>query len=213
MTDARGRKVDYTYSGLTGHLVTEHSDVTLGGTLNHWLTHSYQWDLSGRLISESDAVGRVTTYTYTEDDLVSRVVRKNVGNQNDATTRDVEIWRGTYDARSRLTSQTVGGLRTTNYVYDAEGRLVSSTLDPTGLKRTTTITRDADGRVIGTSLSDGTRTESAAYSVDAAGNPTSRTIANGAVPIITNLTRDANEAHHERHGLRRGRAKPGRGQP
>lgn len=192
-TDPRGRKFDYTYSAFNGKVASETSDVDDSGTRTHRLTHSYQYDPAGRLISESDAVGRVTTYTYTWDNLLKSATRKNVSNTRGLPVRDMEMWRGTYDGRGNLTSETIGGLHRTDYVYDSEGRLESTTVDPAGLKRRTTVTRDPQGRVIGTTTSDGTRTESTSYTVDAAGNAVTATVENGAVDITAKYLRDANE--------------------
>lgn len=193
MTDARGRVFTYTYSALTGQLATVYADVDRSGVRMNLLIASYQYDLAGRLMSESDASGRVTEYTYTDDDLVKRIVRKNVGNTNNYTKRDVEMWRGTYDGRGKITSETVGGSRTTTYFYDSEGRLQSQTLDPAGVNRTTTYTRDPQGRVTAVSVTDGTHTESVRYTVDAAGNPLTATVENGATDLTTTFTRDQNE--------------------
>ena len=194
MTDPRGRVYTYTYSALTGQVATVYADVQSSyGPLLNRLIASYQYDLAGRLKSEVDAAGRVTEYTYTDDDLLKRTVRKNVGNTNNSTKRDVELWRGTYDGRGKITSETVGGSRTTTYFYDSEGRLQYQTLDPGGMNRTTTYTRDAQGRLTQVSTSEGTRTESVRYTVDAAGNPLTATVENGSTDLTTSYLRDQNE--------------------
>lgn len=193
VTDPRGRNFDYTYSGSLGEITSETSDIDIAGTRTHRLTHSYQYDPAGRLIAESDALGRVTAYTYTGDNLVKTKVRKNVSNTRGKPTHDVEMWRGSYDGRGNVTSETIGGLHRTDYTYDSEGRLVSTIVDPVGLARKTTVTRDAQGRVVGVTTSDATRSESVSYVVDAAGNPTSATVENGDADISTTYLRDVNE--------------------
>lgn len=193
VTDPRGRTFDYTYSGINGKVATETSDIDISGTRVHRLTHSYQYDPAGRLVAESDALGRVTSYTYTGDNLLKTKVRKNVSNTRGKPAHDVEMWRGTYDGRGNVTSETIGGLHRTDYTYDSEGRLESTTVDPAQLKRKTTVSRDAQGRVTGVATSDASRSESVSYSIDSAGNPVSATVENGDVDISTKYLRDVNE--------------------
>jgi RHS repeat-associated protein len=190
-TDPRGKRSFYDYSALNGKITAVHSDVLNFNAVQNLLTHTYQYDPAGRLTAESDADGRVTNYEYTGDDLVSRVTRPNTF--SNGTTHTVEMWRGSYDGAGRVTSETIGGSRTTSHTYDSEGRLQSSTVDPTGLRRTTTFTRDTAGRTIGQTVSNGTTTSSIRYAVDAAGQLTRATTENGATDLTTAITRDANE--------------------
>ncbi len=130
ITDPRGRRTEFTYSPINGKLATEYSDVTIANTKVWRLMHSYQYDPAGRLVAEVDGLNSVTVYAYTGDNLVLTKTRKDVENSKNDKKHDVEMWRGSYDARGNVISETVGGRQTTTYVYDAENRLQSTTVDP-----------------------------------------------------------------------------------
>ncbi|WP_212827134.1 LamG-like jellyroll fold domain-containing protein [Catellatospora sp. TT07R-123] len=105
---------------------------------------------AGRLASETDAEGVTSEYTYTDNGLVAKVVRKK-------GTSSFTVEQNTYDAAGNLTQQvTNNGATTMTYKYDAANRQYESTLDPAGLNRTTTQALDADDRVISTTDKDGT---------------------------------------------------------
>lgn len=196
--DARGRKVEYTYSPTNGKVATEYGDVTIANTKVWRLVHSYQYDPAGRVVAEVDGLNRTTTYAYTGDNLLLSKTRKQVENSKDTTKHDVEMWRGTYDARGNVISETIGNLQTKTYIYDAENRLQSTTVDPKGVNKTTTLVRDAAGRLVGSILSDSpqlsqaTRIEKTSYTVDSVGRPLVTTVENGDVDIVQKSTRDLN---------------------
>ncbi|MCI0159459.1 hypothetical protein KNO15_22405, partial [Leifsonia shinshuensis] len=221
-TDPRGRVTNYTYDTHLGKVVSVASDIDPPSGRVNVTTHTYAYDPAGRLTQETDADSNVTTYDYSDNDLLTRATR--LGVVINGTTYRVALFERSYDAAGNLLTETRGdaylpcdnlhmfmdksecpdashfykvvqdsGATTTSYTYDPEGRLQSSTLDPTGVNRTTTIQRDSNGRVIGRSVTDGTRTESQQYTVDAAGYPITTTVSTGSTNLATTVTRDANE--------------------
>ncbi|WP_162819205.1 RHS repeat-associated core domain-containing protein [Leifsonia aquatica] len=190
--DPRGKRTDFTYSLLTGEVTRVETDIEVLGVAQRIVEHTYQWDLAGRMTAEADANGRVTRYSYTNDNLLRRVVREGV-TQPDGPQRDVEMWRGSYDARNLLTSEVRGGSRRTDFTYDAEGRLETTIVDPQGVNRKTTIKRDVVGRTVGSVVADGVRTESQEIEVDEAGNPIRVSTSTGTSSIVTAYQRDQNE--------------------
>jgi RHS repeat-associated protein len=116
---------------------------------------SMAYDPAGRLASETDAMGWVTSYTYTDNGLVATVSRR------DPSTGAVFVAESNaYDATGNRVSQTTNnGLTTTTSTFDAAARTVSSTLDPVslnpnGLNRTTTQVYSPDDDVVATNMSD-----------------------------------------------------------
>jgi RHS repeat-associated protein len=125
------------------------------------LTTSYSYDEAGRLIAETDPLGRTTSYVYDEagrmigmelpnggvwtDDYDAVGIRTAVTDPLDQTTTY------DYDNANRLVAVT-GPLGTvTSYGYDAASRQTSVTIDPGAsphLNLTTTYEYDTAGRVI-----------------------------------------------------------------
>jgi RHS repeat-associated protein len=166
--DPEGRLLTSTLLGYTG----DPNDPSPATSL---VVTSRAYDPAGRLASVTDAMGWVTSYTYTDNGLTAKVTRKDPG------TGAVFTQEGnTYDAAGNLVSQvTNDGATTTTYAVDAASRTTSTTLDPNGLRRTTDLTLSADDTVVATRISDGSgtvaRTE-ATY--DPMGRVTSRTVFN-----------------------------------
>ncbi len=112
------------------------------------------WDPAGRLSSVTDAMNRLTRYTYYDDDQLAKVTS--------AGSRDIDLHQYVYDPAGNLTQDTAAGGAVATYAYDATGYLTRQTLDPNGLNRSTAYLRDADGnptRVSRTGAADPTRTE------------------------------------------------------
>jgi YD repeat-containing protein len=106
------------------------------------------YDTAGRVTDTYDALGVRTHYTY-----------DGLGNVLTVTaaygTSSAEVTQNTYDTAGRLSSTAVnsGGLNlTTNYAYDPDGRITQVT-DPNG--HVTQTTYDADGRVLSTVVDPG----------------------------------------------------------
>jgi RHS repeat-associated protein len=208
--DPRDRRTEYTYSLKFSKVISVTTD-SIGSAGGRVLSHSYQYDPAGRLTAESNELGRVTNFEYTWDDFVTRAWTPAVF--SNGSTHDVELWKRTYDAAGRITSETSGNIypksgsaaqratplpqqpgmtRSTAYNYDAEGRLDSSVEDPGGIARTSTTIRDNFGRTVQESLSAYGRSESIRYVLDDSGQPALMTIENGAQDIATAVVRDSN---------------------
>ncbi|MEO6088626.1 MAG: RHS repeat-associated core domain-containing protein [Umezawaea sp.] len=130
------------------------------------------YDPAGRLATTTDAMGRLTTYTYYDDDLPA-TTRRTVGN-GDGTTRDVLLDQRSYDPSGQLVEQVAAGGRKTVNTYDPAGFVTTSTFDPGGLARTTTAKYDADGnttRIERRGAADPNRVEVSTYAYDVANLP------------------------------------------
>ena len=98
-----------------------------------------------------------------------------------------------YDDAGNPTTTTVGGgLRVETSVFDAAGRLTSTTLDPAGLNRTRSFTYDANGNVESDAITDGTRTEEVRRQYDTANRLISETVENGTVDLTTTFVQTNN---------------------
>ncbi|MER7505951.1 RHS repeat-associated core domain-containing protein [Nonomuraea pusilla] len=155
---------------------------------------SFSYDPGGRLAAKADAMGRKTSYTYFNDNLLSQVIGDDVKLNGATTTTDVVLEANTYDAAGNLIKKVTGGntATTTDYVYDAAGRLTSTTFDPAKLQRKTAYVYDANNLVTKqTSTGAGsTRQEIIEYAYNAAGIKTRQTVENGADDLVTTWTVD-----------------------
>ncbi|MGD0733384.1 MAG: DUF2341 domain-containing protein [Terracidiphilus sp.] len=206
-TDALGRTTSYTYNSLGQKtaMVAPTPATPAGGPAS---TTNYQYDALGDLtqtaaplgrttgstfdgngnkISDTDARGNITTYTY---DALNRLItttyptqpattstktydfRNNVINETD---QNGNITHHVYDLAGRQVSVTRGygtsNASTTTYAYDNAGRKTGET---DALGHTTTYTYDADSRLIAIAGPKGNFT----YAYDNAGNRISQTDAN-----------------------------------
>lgn len=114
----------YRYNGLVSSIP--------GQSDTDWVTQkTFTYDTNGRLITETDALGNSTTYTYDGLD------RKTLITKPDATTTQF-----TYDDRTVIITDANGNLKT--QTYDLLDRLVSVTESPSpGTTYTTTYTYDS----------------------------------------------------------------------
>jgi RHS repeat-associated protein len=115
-------------------------------------TTSYTYDTYGNVLTVTNPKGQVTTYS--NYDLH--------GNARQINYADGRVETRTFDARSRMLTQTVDG-GTTTYTYDTRGLLTTKTY-PDGSSDTTLY--DAAHRIIGRDLSNG---EKLRYTLDNAG--------------------------------------------
>ncbi|WP_284322504.1 hypothetical protein [Dyella acidisoli] len=156
-TDALGNTTTYSYSVAT-HTATV---TTPGG-----ITTTTVKDALGDTVSVTDGGGNTTTYTYDADGrlLTTTDALGNVSHrQYDADgaliqTTDAagHVVTTTYNASGKVLTQTVdpSGLNlVTTYAYDGQGRQLSIT-DPTGA--VTTYSYDADGQVLTKVVNAGT---------------------------------------------------------
>jgi RHS repeat-associated protein len=148
--DSQGDLIAVGYPGLTtptnyeydtDHLITEIIDARG----NSAAVASY--DTDGRLISETDAVGNTTTYSYTLSTRTTTIthpdggVQTIVANSQGRTLSDTDPLNRTttytYDAKQNLSSYTDALGRTTTYTYDSNGHQ-SSITGPLGATSSTT---------------------------------------------------------------------------
>lgn len=129
------------------------------------------YDLAGRLLSVTDPINRVTSYTY---DAAGRLL---------TTTNPANgVATNTYDTSGRLATRTTPGGKTTAYSYDALGRMTSTAYAGGAA---TSSTFGSMGRMA-TTKDEVNRVTS--YGYDADGNQSSVTSASGSV---ASTTRDA----------------------
>ncbi|NKJ21391.1 putative Ig domain-containing protein [Dyella sp. SG609] len=119
-------------------------------------TTSYAYDGMGRLIGSTDALGYVTSYTYSDSQNTLAIHQAN-----GLVTTEVRNSAG--QLVSRTQAATGQPSRVTSYLYNAAGQSVA-TIDPAGNGSFTFY--DADGRVTGTVDATGAVT---AYAYDADG--------------------------------------------
>ncbi|WP_285560060.1 LamG-like jellyroll fold domain-containing protein [Actinoplanes regularis] len=119
------------------------------------------YDPAGRLASETDAMGWVNEYKYTDNNLLVSVTRTN-GCDTGCTKQSYVLENNTYDAAGNVVTQISNNGRTkTTRAYDVLGRNTSATIEvaeegETTTNRTTTYTYSVEDELLGTTLSDGT---------------------------------------------------------
>ncbi len=152
VTDANGNKAAYTYDGHDRQVRWYFPSPSTPGTASTTDFEEYAYDANGNRTSFRKRDGRTFTYSFDNlDRMTAKVVPDNCitppptyvcTNPPTAATRDLSY---TYDAQGRqLTAlfQTGDGL--TN-IYDAFGRLTSTTNTMGGYTRTISHQYDADG--------------------------------------------------------------------
>jgi len=145
------------------------------------ITNTY--DDAGRLITRTDADGRTTRYSY---DAANRPTERTLlGYHNrDGSLHDLVVSAETYDPAGNITDTYRGdSKRHIHNIYDADNRLTSSTLDPSGLNRDTTYSYNETGqptRVTTTQVSEATAQDTQSTTVhldyNDDGEATSRTV-------------------------------------
>ncbi|MEH1055731.1 LamG-like jellyroll fold domain-containing protein [Micromonospora sp. CPCC 206171] len=167
--DAEGNLLTSTVVGWTG-------DPNNPSAPRDLVTSRRSYDPAGRLASETDAMGWTTSFTYTDNGLEAKVVRTD-------GSRTFVVEEHTYDAAgNELTEVGNNGRSVTSTSYDAAGRTISSTVDPSGLKRTTTLTYDADDNVISSVSTDGANGNRVTSSSEALYDRSGRAIAETTYP-------------------------------
>ena len=121
-----GVQIHFNASGLQTSVVDRNGNTTI-----------YTYDAEDRLITITDPVSLVTTFSYTNGLLASitdpsgritSFTHDTAGNLRRITNPDGSSRQFSYDARHRMTSQTTGRGFTTTYEYDFAGRHMKSTL-------------------------------------------------------------------------------------
>ncbi|HUN30603.1 MAG TPA: LamG-like jellyroll fold domain-containing protein [Trebonia sp.] len=171
--DPDGRLLTTTLANYTGSPSGSQSAAPL-------TEQSKAYDPAGRLASVTDAQGRVTDYTYTDNGLTATVTQTQTeppGSNVTPPTYTEE--KDTYDAAGNLvTKVTNNGATTTDYAVDAGNQVTSQTVDPNGLDRVTSYTYDPDDHVTEQNVSQGSSApiQQTSYTYDAMGNKTSQTV-------------------------------------
>ncbi|WP_345074806.1 LamG-like jellyroll fold domain-containing protein [Phytohabitans flavus] len=211
MVDANGNRYDWAYTAQ--NKVAEvrlrdwrsDPDGSPGtGTGDYLVLHSYSYDFAGRLASDTDAMGRRLEYQYYRDDLLHKVVLKDLRNP-DGSKRDYVVEENTYDGAGNLTRKVeLHGKRVTEQSYDRAGKLTATVLDPTGLRHTSTYAYDGNGNVTRTTQS-GTPSnvpwtvvatpQAVEYAYDNVGNVVEEKVVAGTDTRVTSYT-------YDRRGLR-----------
>ncbi|HET9654279.1 MAG TPA: LamG-like jellyroll fold domain-containing protein [Kineosporiaceae bacterium] len=191
-TDPSGTVTRYEYDAdqrLTKTILTGYtgSDPANSSPSHDLVQSARAYDPAGRLASITDAMGRVTAYTYTGDGLLASVTRRDPDSSPAGT---FVVQANTYDAAGNVISRTTNnGATTTQIVVDAANRTVSSTVDPQGLERTTSYAYTADDQVSTARLADGSgQWSSTAATYDLAGRAASQTLTGSADPHTSRTT-------------------------
>ncbi|MFZ5756301.1 MAG: hypothetical protein ACOY3X_05325 [Pseudomonadota bacterium] len=132
VTDGNGHTTTYAYNRNGDLLTTEDAASTVV------VTNAYDAE-SGLLETVTDALGGVVTFTY---DALNRVATRT------QATGSITVYA--FDTHgSQVTVTEADGTaqeRTTVYGYDENGRVLTATVDPSGLALKTTYTYDGEGR-------------------------------------------------------------------
>ncbi|WP_203823627.1 LamG-like jellyroll fold domain-containing protein [Actinoplanes palleronii] len=156
--DGAGNEVSTVVKGFTG-------DPEAPTAARDLKVRQLAYDPAGRLASETDGMGFVNEYKYTDNNLLVSVTRTNgcdPAKTPGCTKQSYVLENNTYDVAGNLTTQITNNGRTkTTRAYDAAGRNTSATLEvtedgETTTTRTTTYTYSAEDELLSTSFSDGT---------------------------------------------------------
>lgn len=191
-TSPQGRETTYTYDAIGRRLTTVTPKGNVAGAAPAQFTTTYAYDGAGRVLSTSvattgaplvssqtyDADGRVLTQT----DALNRVTTYGydlAGEPISVTRPDGSTQTSTYWPDGALKTQVDGDNNTTSYAEDALGRR-SAVTDALG--RTTSYTYDATGAVLTVTDPEGQVTTN---SYDSAGELTSTTYSDGVTPTAS----------------------------
>ncbi|MEV5283126.1 HYD1 signature containing ADP-ribosyltransferase family protein [Streptomyces sp. NPDC052811] len=151
---------------------------------------SRAYDPSGLLASDTDAMGRPTTYGYDWNQQLTQSYLANF-HEADGFTWNRLLHFYSYDAAGHLTEeQDTDKLLETDYSVDPAGLTTSVTFDPQGLNRVTSNTYDTNGTLTGQTHSGGGTTEQADYTYDTIGDVTSQTVHTGSNTLTSTATYD-----------------------
>lgn len=161
---------------------------------DYMVLDSYAYDLAGRMVRHSDAMGRRVEYGYYHDDLMSSITLKAMRNP-DGTTRDYVLSAKTYDGAGNLIREVAGnGTTVTEHTITRTGQIATTTVNPGGLNRRTAFTYDLAGNVTSTTRSGNasnvawavpTASAMVSYNYDTAGNMVRETVGTGATATVT----------------------------
>ncbi|MBG0825910.1 DNRLRE domain-containing protein [Planomonospora sp. ID91781] len=203
VVDATGARFDYAYTARNVLAEVRLADVDGdlggpdgGGTL---VLNSYAYDYAGRLVRETDAMGRRIETAYYGDDLVKSTTLKDMRTSGGAT-RDFVLSAFEYDGAGNLLKETTdNGTTVTEYTVDAMGRTTAATLDPGGLTRRTAYQYDLGGNLTRVAYSGTasnvdwtmpTTPETTIYAYDPAGRLTKKSVTDGTTTLTTSYAYD-----------------------
>ncbi|WP_166665506.1 polymorphic toxin-type HINT domain-containing protein [Kribbella caucasensis] len=150
MTDAGGNRYEYAYTARNMIAEVRLRDPDGTGDSAYKVMRSFGYDQTGRVVRETDTMGRTVQYLYYGDGLLKSKILKEFHNP-DGSKRDFVLETNTYDGAGNLLTQvTDNGKNTISYTRDGAGRVKTSTVDPGGLNRTTAMTYDLGGKVLST---------------------------------------------------------------
>ncbi|HZM78959.1 MAG TPA: RHS repeat-associated core domain-containing protein [Candidatus Limnocylindrales bacterium] len=190
MVDANGNTFRYAYTARNSlsevRLRDWRGDPAGAPPVGDYLVvDSYAYDLAGRMVRHTDAMGRRVEYGYFADDLLATVTLKGFHNP-DGTTRDYMLESRTYDGAGHTTREvSSNGSLITDHTITRAGQIASTTINPGGLNRRTTFTYDLTGNVTSTSQSGGASnvawavpvtSSTVAYEYDLDGNVVKETV-------------------------------------
>ncbi|GAB6902710.1 RHS repeat-associated core domain-containing protein [Kineosporia succinea] len=152
VVDAKGRRYEYGYTARSAiaqvRLWDWQGDPDQAPDTGEYLIlHNYTYDLGGRLLTDTDAMGRTLEYAYNRDNSLNTLTLKDFHNA-DGSKRDVVITSNTYDgAGNVLTEASSDGKDVTKYTYTATGQVATEVENPSGVMRRTAYTYDLAGNV------------------------------------------------------------------
>ncbi|MFG2847817.1 LamG-like jellyroll fold domain-containing protein [Kitasatospora sp. NPDC048296] len=194
-TDANGTTIAYAYSPrgelLTSTLKGWIGDPTAPSPATDLVLNSKAYDPAGRLASDTDAMGRTTSYTYYDDNAVKTEQRGD-------GTNSLQLHAFTYDAAGNRISDLTEAVTQHTFTIDAARRVTAEAvkvgLDANSqpIWRTTTTAYDAEDHPTSISRTDstGTLTAQTDYTYDPMGRELTETVHNGAANLVTTFTRD-----------------------
>ncbi|MFD8495866.1 LamG-like jellyroll fold domain-containing protein [Amycolatopsis sp. NPDC059657] len=211
--DAGGNKYEFGYTGRNALAevrlrafhgnavdpVTDGGDTDGGGDTSSAPTlvlASYGYDLAGKRIRQTDAMGRTTRFQHFGDGKIWKVVAEKVSDpfNPNAPKRDITLHEFAYDAAGNRVQDTRPNGQVTGYEFDAAGRAVVENDDPAGLANRTewTYAQGGDikkvtrsGKSSNSTRLDVGRIETTEYEYDTAGRQTSNSVVNNASEKFT----------------------------
>jgi len=187
--DGDGNTTQYTYDA-DGRLATKSLINYTGspysaaspGTL---VQESLAYDPDGRTVSETDAMGDTTSYTYYDNGLLNTTTISGPA----ANPGESVVEARTYDAAGNLLTDTQdGGLKTKSYTTDQAGRVTGTVT----FGSETSLTLDGEGdiltKTVGDAGSDPTQTTD--YSYSSPGRLHLQTVIDGSSQFVTTYNLD-----------------------
>ncbi|MEU6098622.1 LamG-like jellyroll fold domain-containing protein [Streptomyces sp. NPDC047079] len=193
-TAADGNAYSYSYSP-TGELLTTTltnytGDPVNPSTASPLVIDSRAYDPDGLLASDTDAMGRTTSYKYHFTHWLYSSTLSNFHNADGSTSSKYLHVYGYDNAGHVVTDLDTNALVKTQYTYDPAGRVTQRTFDPSGLNTVTSYSHDGNGNLTSRSVTGGGTTEQTDYSYNTLGDVTAETVHNGSSTLVTTHTYD-----------------------